>query len=96
METSAYAVSDETGVFIQLALTDAVLYPGEDIDRYVHMAVSLIAVIARNLDVISRQRKACLLVSFIKRARGMRLLSVFIEATCLMHILTKRYRSFCR
>ena len=48
METSAYAVSDETGVFIQLTLTDAVLYPGEDTDRYVHMAVSLIAVIERN------------------------------------------------
>ena len=48
METSAYAVSDETGVFIQLTLTDAVLYPGEDTARYVHMAVSLIAVIERN------------------------------------------------
>ena len=48
METSAYVVSDETGVFIQLTLTHAVLYPGEDTDRYVHMAVSLIAVIERN------------------------------------------------
>ena len=48
METFAYAVSNETGVFIQLTLTDAVLYPGEDTDRYVHMAVSLIAVIERN------------------------------------------------
>ena len=48
METSAYAVSDETGVFIRLTLTDAVLYPGEDTDRYVHMAVSLIAAIERN------------------------------------------------
>ena len=50
METSAYAVSDETGAFIQLTLTDAVLYPGEDTDRYVHMAVSLIAVIVPRCD----------------------------------------------
>ena len=48
METSAYAVSDETGVFIQLTVAHAVLYPGEDTDRYVHMAVSLIAAIERN------------------------------------------------
>ena len=36
METSAYAVSDETGVFIQLTLMDGVLYPGEDTDRHVY------------------------------------------------------------
>ena len=34
-----------------------------------------------SLDVINRQRKACLLVAFIKRARGVRLYRVFIEAT---------------
>ena len=48
METSASAVSEETRVFIQLTLTDAVLDPGGDTDRYVHMAVSLIAVIQRS------------------------------------------------
>ena len=53
METSAYAVSDETGVFIQLTLTDAVLYPGEDTDRYVDMAVSLIAVIERSAKTVA-------------------------------------------
>ena len=36
METSAYAVSDGTGAFIQLTFIDAFLYPGEDTDRYVH------------------------------------------------------------
>ena len=35
METS-YALSYETGDFIQLILVDAALYPGEDTDRYVH------------------------------------------------------------
>ena len=39
METP-YAVSYETGVFIQLTLMDAVLYPGEDTDRYVHLCFS--------------------------------------------------------
>ena len=37
----------ETGVFIQLTLIDAALYPGEDTDR-MSMAVSQTAVIERN------------------------------------------------
>ena len=72
-------------------------YTLEKIPIAMSMAVSLIASIKRNankvalfhvkrrsLDVINRQRKACLLVLFIKRARGVRLLSVFVEATCLI------------
>ena len=109
METSVYASSDKTGVFIQLILIDAIQYPREDTDRYIHMAVSLIAVIERNAKKVAfinlptslprydQQTKKSLFTDiFYKRARGMRLLSIFIEATHLTHILTKRHRSFYR